>query len=328
MAQPTKRKLKSPWCFLKANLPLTKIPQVQSITDFSSELVINREEWSTFAPSFMQMAFQGPGVAPAQAMAERVNELLPFSSSTSSSGATASAQVPLVVDMGCGPGQITAAILQAQQHATSPTRVIGADNNAQMLAQYAARKQKELDAGNDDWGRAEVLTTDIHDCTALADGSVTHMLAGFVVFLVAEPVKALEAVRRTLAPDGVFAFSAWERSDWGDLMYYPVKVRPDLVMPTLPTDWTQAEGVRGRLVEAGFRDVEVGSIEGYLPFTDYDEICRFILTKMPLAARVVAQMSDEEVLRTHALMVSDLRAKYPTVPAKMVGKATVAYCRK
>ncbi|CAN8098923.1 unnamed protein product [Discula destructiva] len=279
--------------------------------------LIDREEWSTFAPSFMQLAAQGPGVAPAHAMAKRVNEMLPFSSAT------------VVVDMGCGPGQITAAVLQGHSRVLpSTTKVIGADNNPQMLAQYTDRKQRELDNGNDSWERVEVLTTDIHDCAAFVDESVTHMLAGFVVFLVPEPVKAIEAIRSKLAPNGVFTFSAWESSDWQDLMYYPIKVRPDLVMPRLPADWTQADNVRKHLQDTGFRDVEVVQTEGHLPFTDYDEICRFILTKMPLAARVVARMTDEEVLQTHALMVSDLKTKYPTVPAKMVGKATVAYCRK
>ncbi|KAK7746480.1 hypothetical protein SLS53_002439 [Cytospora paraplurivora] len=275
--------------------------------------LIDRGEWSTFAPAFMQLAAQGPGVAPAQAMAERVNEILPFSSAR------------LIVDMGCGPGQITAAILQGYSaELPTATRIIGADNNPQMLSQYAARRQKELDSGHEYWTRVETATTDIHDCAEFANDSVTHMLAGFVVFLVPEPVKAVEAIKLKLAPGGVFAFSSWESSEWQDLMYYPKKVRADLVMPSPPPDWTQPDSVRQHLQKVGFQDIEVVHAEGYLPFTDYEEICRFILMKMPLAARVVAQMSDEEVLQTHALMVSDLKAKYPTVPAKMLGGHNVA----
>ncbi|KAG6361756.1 hypothetical protein INS49_009984 [Diaporthe citri] len=270
----------------------------------TSAKLINREEWSTFAPSFLQLAAQGPGVAPAHTMVEHINKLLPFSTAT------------LVVDMGCGPGQVTDAILR--EHSTEiPTAasVIGADNNPQMLAVYTARKTNELKEGKEYWVRAGTATTDIHDCDAFSDDSVTHMLAGFVVFLVPEPARAVEAMRRKLAPGGALAFSSWASSDWQDLMYYPKKVRPDLVMPTPPTDWTQPDGVRTQLQQIG-------------AFTDYDEVCRFIITKMPLAARVISQMSDEEVLQTHALMVSDLKAKYPTVPAEMVGTATVAYCLK
>lgn len=99
-------------------------------------------------------------------------------------------------------------------------------------------------------------------------------------------------------------------------------------MPVPPADWTSPESVRAKLEEAGFKDIEVVQVEGYMPFEDHAEICRFILTKMPLSARVVAQMTDEEILQTHELMVKDLKARHPTVPAKMVGKATMTYCRK
>lgn len=99
-------------------------------------------------------------------------------------------------------------------------------------------------------------------------------------------------------------------------------------MPTPPADWTQPDRVRQYLQQIRFQDIEVVQAEGYLPFTDYEEIYRFILMKMSLAARVATQMSDGEVLQTHALMVSDLKAKYPMLPAKMVGKAMVAYCRR
>lgn len=265
----------------------------------------------------MQIAAQGPGIAPAQAMVESINQLVPFSTAT------------LVVDMGCGPGQISNAVLQKHSAELSPTaRVIGADNSPQMLAQYSGRKEKELKEGKEYWERVETVQTDIHDCAALTDESVTHMLAGFVVFLVPDPVKAVKAMKSKLISGGVLAFSSWESSDWQELMYYPKKVRPDLVMPTPSVDWTQPDGVRKNLHEIGFSNVQVEQTEGHWPFTDYEEICRFILTKMPLAARVITQMSDEEVFQTHALMVSALKAKYPSVPAKMVGKATVAYCLK
>lgn len=250
-------------------------------------------------------------------MAERVNELLPFTSATT------------VVDMGCGPGQITAAILQYYASALpTAARVVGADNSPQILTQYVARKQSEVDGGNESWGRVETVATDIHDCAAFDNETVTHMLAGFVIFLVPEPLKAIEAIKSKLTPGGIFAFSSWESSDWQELMYYPMKVKAGLVMPRLPKDWAEPESVRKNLQETGFQNVQIVQTEGYWPITDYDEVCRFILTKMPLAARVIAQMSDKEVLETLELMVSDLNAKYPTLPAKMVGKATVAYCQK
>ncbi|KAI1322085.1 S-adenosyl-L-methionine-dependent methyltransferase [Xylariaceae sp. FL0255] len=265
----------------------------------------------------MQVASSGPGVKPAQDIVEHVNTLLPFSKATT------------VVDMGCGPGQVTNAVLEKYATVLPPTaKVFGADVNEQMLGGYNGRKQKEITSGNKFWERAETVQTDIHDCAAFADDSVSHMLSNFVVFLVPEPVKALHAMKRALTPGGVLAISAWRESEWADLMYYPKKVRPDLIMPELPPTWTAPEGVQEQLEAAGYKDVTVVEGEGYFPVQDYGEVCRFILTKFPLAARVMQQMSDEEIMKTYELMVADLKAKYPTLPAKMVGKATIAYARK
>lgn len=162
----------------------------------------------------MQMVSAGPGVAPAQHMATYADKLLPFSQATT------------VVDIGCGPGQVTDAVLT--QHGTqlpADARVVGADNNPQMLQGYAGRKEREIAQGKEHWRRAEQVLTDVHDCAAFADDTVSHMLAGFVVFLVPEPAKALQAMKRALKPGGVLALSAWQESEWMDLMYYPKKVR-------------------------------------------------------------------------------------------------------
>jgi SAM-dependent methyltransferase len=265
----------------------------------------------------MQMIAAGPGVAPAQHMAEHANKLLPFSRATT------------VVDMGCGPGQVTNAVLEAH-HAQLPqsARVIGADNNAQMLAQYNNRRQAECGKGNSYWERAQSAEVDIHDCAALEDGSVSHMLCGFVLFLVPDPAGAIAAMRRAMAPGGVLAASSLQSSDWGRLMKYPVKVRPDLDVPGPSNGCSSAEDVERHLRDAGFRDVEVVAVENYMAFSDYDTVCRWILTKLPMAARAVSQMTNEEVIKTHELMMADLKTWYPTLPAKMVGKVNVAYCRK
>ncbi|KAI1439029.1 S-adenosyl-L-methionine-dependent methyltransferase [Xylaria sp. CBS 124048] len=282
-----------------------------------SPKLIESQEWTNFAPAFMQLVSSGPGVAPAQEIAEQVEKLLSFSYATT------------IVDMGCGPGQITNAVLEKYSTIIPPgARLLGADSNEQMLGQYSGRKDREIASGHTYWSRAETVLTDIHDCNALEDNSISHMLASFVVFLVPEPAKAVQAMKRVLAPGGIIAISSWRTSEWQDLMYYPKKVRPDLVMPVPPTTWTSQEGVREQLEAAGFKDIKVVEAEGYMPFQDYGEICRFILTKLPLAARVIQQMTDEEVLQTFDLMKADLQAKYPSLPAKMVGKATIAYARK
>lgn len=265
----------------------------------------------------MQMVSAGPGVAPAEQMAEHGEKLLSYSKATT------------VVDMGCGPGQVTNAVLQ-RHHAQLPSsaKVVGADNNAQMLGQYESRKKAEVEKGNAFWQRAETAVVDVHDCAAFGDNSVSHMLCGLVLFLVPDPAKAIGAIKRVMAPDGVLAISSLQSSDWVKLSMYPLKVRPDLKMVVPTNGCSSAEDVTKHLNTAGFRDIEVIEIENYMAFDNYDTVCRFLLTKLPMSARMISQMTNEEVLKTHELMMADLKTWYPTLPARMVGKVNVAYCRK
>jgi ubiquinone/menaquinone biosynthesis C-methylase UbiE len=265
----------------------------------------------------MQMISAGPGVAPAKHMAEHAEKLFSFSKSTT------------IVDMGCGPGQVTNAILEAHHAELPPSaKVLGADNNPQMLAQYTKRKNLEIEKGNSYWQLPETVEVDIHDCAAFQDNTVSHMLCGFVLFLVPEPAKAIAAMKRAMVPGGVLALSSMQSSEWVKLSSYPLKVRPDLAMPVPTNGCSSAEDVTRQLLDAGFRDIEVLPIESYMAFDDYDTVCRFILTKLPMAARALSQMTNEEVLKTHELMMADLKTWYPTLPAKLVGNVSVAYCRK
>ncbi|KAI0443020.1 S-adenosyl-L-methionine-dependent methyltransferase [Xylaria telfairii] len=278
---------------------------------------ITDTEWSKIAPAMMQMIASGPGVAPAQHMAEHADKLLPFCKAT------------VIVDMGCGPGQVTSAVLEAH-HANIPTstKVIGADNNTEMLAQYNNRRKMEIEKGNTWWERAATLEVDVHKCDTLEDDSVSHMLAGFVVFLVPNPAQAIAAMKRVMVPGGVLAMSAMLGGDWAKLSMYPLKVRPDLAMEVPSNGCSSREDVINHLKNAGFTDIEVIDVENYMAFDDYDVICRFLLNKLPMAARAIAQMTNEEIMKTQEMMVADLKSWYPTLPAKMKGQTNIAYARK
>ncbi|KAI0513084.1 S-adenosyl-L-methionine-dependent methyltransferase [Xylaria bambusicola] len=278
---------------------------------------ITDTEWSKVAPAMMQMMASGPGVAPAQHMAEHADKLLPFSKAT------------VIVDMGCGPGQVTNAVFKAH-HTNIPTsaKVIGADNNAEMLAQYNNQRNMEIEKGNSWWESAEILEVDVHKCDTLEDDSVSHMLAGFVLFLVPNPAQAISAMKRVMAPGGVLAMSAMVGGDWVTLSMYPLKVRPDLVMEVPSNSCTSHKDVTNHLKNAGFTDIEVIDVENYMEFDDYEVVCRFILNKIPMTARAIAQMTHEEITKTQDMMVADLRSWYPTLPAKMKGQTNVAYARK
>ncbi|KAI4597692.1 hypothetical protein KJ359_003967 [Pestalotiopsis sp. 9143b] len=275
-------------------------------------------KWSTIAPAMMQHIMAGPGVAPAKHMAEHSEKLLSFSKATT------------VVDMGCGPGQVTNGVLEAHSaQLPASAKIIGADNNAQMIGQFTRRREGEIAKGNSAWERTETVEVDVHDCSkAFADGSVSHMLCGFVIFLVPEPAKAIASMQRALAPGGVLAMSSLKSSEWVKLSTYPLRVRPDLKMSGPNNGCSSAEEVTNQLQTSGFKNIEVIEIESYMAFDDYDTVCRFLLTKLPMAARAISQMTNEEVLKTHAMMVADLKTWHPELPAKMIGRVNVAYATK
>ncbi|KAI0472148.1 S-adenosyl-L-methionine-dependent methyltransferase [Xylariaceae sp. FL0804] len=278
-------------------------------------------EWTKLAPGLIQQIASGPGVAPAQHMAKHSASLQPFSYPKT-----------VVVDMGCGPGAVTNAILEAhhEQLAAASAQIIGADNNAGMMAQYGGRKKAEIEKGNTWWERVELREVDIHDCSAaFADDSVTHMLCGLVVFLVPEPAKALASMKRVMAPGGVLAMSSMASSEWLTLATYPAEARPDLGPPLYPTNGCHTpEGAVSHLQEAGFRDIEIIETQCYMEFTDYETVIRFIMAMLPTAARVLAQMTKEEVAQVKDKMIADLKTWHPEVPGRMTGKIHIAYCRK
>ncbi|KAI0400621.1 S-adenosyl-L-methionine-dependent methyltransferase [Xylaria palmicola] len=230
-----------------------------------------------------QMIAAGPGVAPAKHMAEHTASL---------------------------------ALCHAQDRRASRRlcEVIGADNNAKMLAQYNNRKKAEVEKGNTYWRCAEPLDVDIHNCSsAFADDSVTHMLCGFIVFLIPDPAKAIASMKLS----GV------------TLSMYPAKARPDLAGPPGPANGCSVpEDVTNHLKKAGFRDIEVVEVQSYMEFDDYETVCRFLLTKLPATSRVIAKMTNEEVLQTQDEMIADLKTWHPELPARMTGKVNIAYCRK
>ncbi|HEY1652341.1 MAG TPA: methyltransferase domain-containing protein [Acidimicrobiales bacterium] len=157
-----------------------------------------------------------------------------------------------LLDVGCGPGTITAdlALLVA------PGEVVGIDAAADVVAQAAAGRA-ELGLGN--------LRFEVGDLFALdyADKSFDVIHLHQVLQHLADPVDALVALRRVLAADGVLAARdsdyrafAWAPADplldrWLEL-YLAVTARNG-------HDASIGPKLMGVALSAGFSDVEVSS---------------------------------------------------------------------
>ena len=268
----------------------------------------------------MKLATDGPGIAPAQDMVNVTNAAYPLTSALT------------VLDIGCGPGQITSEVLKAHGwELPASARLVASDLSPGMLEQVRKRKTEEIEKGDKLWNKVETLICDAQDLSAFPDGSVSHAFAGFVLFMVPQARTAMKEVHRVLTEQnggGVFAVSSWQSSEWIELMGFPAKVRPDKTLPQMPQTWRTIEGVRGKLEATGFQDIEIHTVEAYMPFEDYDALARFILTKFPGMARMTSDMTEQELEQTRDLMVDHVKTKYPTTPARLKGTAIVGMGKK
>jgi SAM-dependent methyltransferase len=113
-----------------------------------------------------------------------------------------------VLDVGCGPGTITADLAEL----VGPTgRVVAVDTSAEVLAQ-AAEHIAARGLGNVDFAVA-----DVHDLPYPA-GEFDVVHAHQVLQHLADPVDALRQMRRVLAPGGVLAV---RDADYEAMTWYP-----------------------------------------------------------------------------------------------------------
>lgn len=280
----------------------------------------NTDDWSKFAKTFTKLAIDGPGVYPAQNMVEITNAVRPIASALT------------VLDIGCGVGQVISAVLQAHgSELPASSRVVASDMSPGMLEQVQKRKTEAAAKGDKLWDKVETLLCDAKDLSAFEDGSVSHAYAGFVLFMVPEARTAMKEIHRVLTNQnggGVFSVSSWMGSEWQDLMSIPSKVRPDKMMGKMPETWRTIEGVRGELEATGFRDIEVHTLETYMPFEDYDQLVGGMITEFPIMVRMMSDMTEQEVQKTRELMVEYIKSKHPQTPSRLKGTAIVGMGRK
>ncbi|MES9601592.1 methyltransferase domain-containing protein [Actinomadura sp. NPDC000929] len=151
-----------------------------------------------------------------------------------------------VLDVGCGPGTITAGIAER----VAPGRVVAADS-AETVLDEARRNTASLD-------NVEFAVADVHGLEH-PDGTFDVVHAHQVLQHVGDPVQALREMRRVAKPGGIVAV---READFGTMAWYP---DPPGMDAWLPIYYKVARGNGGepdagrRLVSwaraAGFTDV-------------------------------------------------------------------------
>ncbi|ATZ55268.1 hypothetical protein BCIN_11g05400 [Botrytis cinerea B05.10] len=164
-----------------------------------------------------------PGTLPIRHMVQLAHDLLPFDS--------ADCKDKIILDVGCGPGQVTEHLLEEYRPSLFPVsgdhhnnhnhkaHILASDFSAPMIAQLTSRKEKEIAKGNGIWECVDAKVCDAQDLRMIVrDRVASHVFASLVLFMLPEPRQGLSEMKRVLGRGGVAACTSWRGSEWIDLM--------------------------------------------------------------------------------------------------------------
>lgn len=168
------------------------------------------------------------------------------------------------VDVGCGTGALTEAVLTS----AAPASVVGVDPSAGFLG--TAREQ------------VPAATFEVGDAAALpvADGAADAVVSGLTLNFVSDAAAAAAEFVRVAAPGAVVAAYVWDYADGMQLMRHFWAAAADVDPDSAGLD----EGIRFPLcrpeplvhlwLAAGLGEVVVRSIEVPTPFASFDDYWR------------------------------------------------------
>jgi SAM-dependent methyltransferase len=189
------------------------------------------------------------------------------------------------IDVGCGCGQTC---LQLGERVGAAGSVMGIDISAVMLERAAQRAREH--------GLEQVRFANVDAQThGFEPASADLVFSRFGVMFFADPTAAFRNLHSALVPDGRLAFACWQGLDRNPWMLEPVRAAAHLVPLPAPREssapgpfsFADPDRVRAILSGAGFRDVELESLEreltvgGGLPL---DDAVDFLLQLGPLGA--------------------------------------------
>jgi SAM-dependent methyltransferase len=189
------------------------------------------------------------------------------------------------LDVGCGTGALTQAILQQ----TQPRSVTGIDPSAGFI----------------DYAKAQItdprVTFEVADAQSLPVQSARFDVAvsGLVLNFVPKPLLAAQEMARAVRPAGVVAAYVWDYAGKMELMRYFW----DAAVTVDPSASKLAEGLRFPICqppalvalfsEAGLRDVQTHTIDAPTTFRDFDDYWNPFLGGQGPAAGYAMSLSEE-----------------------------------
>lgn len=213
----------------------------------------------------------------------------------------------------------------------SSASLLAADFSEGMIKQVEALKREATSAGGNDsdiWTRVETRVLDATDMQSVPDALQSHVLAGWVYFMTPDPTKCLTESLRVLQPGGVLVCTAWEGSQWLDLMKTLHDVRPDLTLPELPKNWSDVDLLRKELEGAGFKEAHAERVDVKMQFEKHETLVDWLIEKLPHAIAMTKQMSAEEVQKWKDIATEKCKRFCPSAPGELSGWSLMASGRK
>lgn len=224
---------------------------------------------------------------------------------------------------------MTAALISTHGHEIPATAsLLAADFSEGMIKQVEELKRKAASEGDAIWPRVETRLLDATDMRSVPDASQSHVLAGWVYFMTPDPQKCLTESLRVLQPGGVLACTAWESSQWLEIMKTLSEVRPDLELPELPKNWSDAGLLKGEVERAGFREAHAERVAVTMEVDRRETVVDWLIEKMPHAVALTKHMSAEEVQKWKDIAAEKCKLFCPDEPGTLSGWSLMASGRK
>ncbi|MGH3478719.1 MAG: class I SAM-dependent methyltransferase [Nocardioidaceae bacterium] len=204
------------------------------------------------------------------------------------------------LDVGCGTGALTAAVLEEAE----PAEVVGVDPSAGFLAAAGARVRDV---------RATFRAGDARSLP-LPDGQFDAVVSGLALNFVPDPRRAVAEFARVARAGGMAAAYVWDYADGMAMMRYFWDAAAALDPAAVQLDeghrfpLCRPEPLHALWADAGLDDVTVRAFDVPTTFSDFDDYWTPFLGGQGPAPGYVSSLSDEHRLALHDL----LRARLPS----------------
>ncbi|KAK4699559.1 E3 ubiquitin-protein ligase listerin, partial [Phenoliferia sp. Uapishka_3] len=178
----------------------------------------------------------------------------------------------LVLDNACGGALITKMIFESvgSEKGKEEMKVICGDLSPGMIEVAKARIKEN------GWN-AEAKVFDVLAIPSIND-QFDYVLTNFQLQFLPKPELSILESHRVLKPGGKLGFTVWVKPGW----VKPLQtVDPTIVIPPLlTTEWNQPSFLGMKLMELGFKDVQIEELDFTVPFESVKRFMHFLRSQM------------------------------------------------